>query len=439
MKIAQQSYKIRRALLIEAIGNDGILVLPAAQEKVRTNDTEYPYRQNSDFYYLTGFNEPEAVLVLAPGRVEGEALLFCRQRDRTMEIWNGRRAGQPGAIEDFGFDQAFPIEELDAHMPELLDGRQQLFYSPGSDSDFDARLWGWLDKLRKGERRGKSAPEEMMSRDRLIHGYRLIKSAEEIAVMRQAGEISARGHVRAMKECRPELMEYQLEAAIHHEFAYSGARHPAYSTIVGSGENGCILHYTENDDVLKDGDLVLIDAGCELDGYAADITRTFPVNGRFSEEQKALYNLVLAAQEAALAEIAPGQPFDGFHKAAVRTLTEGLVALGLLEGDVEQLITDDAYRAFYMHGTGHWLGLDVHDVGIHHLNGESIPFVPGMVLTVEPGLYVATDFEEVEPRWRGIGIRIEDNVVVTEQGHEILTAGVPKTVGEIEALMASAR
>ncbi len=437
MKIEQQDYQRRRQQLLEVMGADSILVLPSALEKVRNRDCHYPFRQSSDFYYLSGFAEPEAVLVLAPGRAEGECVLFCRSRDPNMEIWNGRRAGQKGAVEDFGFDQAYAFEELDERMPMLLNRRQVLFYSPGQNRAFDRRLWRWIDILHDGERRGKIAPSRIDDRDKIIHRQRQIKSSAEIAVMRRAGEISAKAHIRAMQECRPQMMEYQLEAAIHHEFAYSGARYPAYTTIVGGGENACILHYTENNCALNDGDLVLIDAGCELDCYAADITRTFPVNGRFSEEQKALYNVVLAAQQAAIAEIAPGKPWRGFHDAALRVLTKGLVTLGLLQGDVDELLAAQAYRPFYMHGTGHWLGMDVHDVGAHTVNGQDIAFAPGMALTVEPGLYVAPNNQSVEPRWRGIGIRIEDNVVVTDTGCEVLTADVPKTVAEIEALMAA--
>ena len=292
---------------MDAIGENSLLILPAATEKVRNRDCEYPYRQSSDFWYLTGFGEPEALLVLAPGRKEGEQVLFCRKRDRAMEIWNGLRAGQEGAVKDYAFDQSFTFEELDKEMPGLLDGRDAVYYSPGEDKAFDNRLWGWMEVLRQKERMGKQMPLRMEDRDHFLHQCRLIKDNAEQALMREAAEISARAHCRAMQECKPGVMEYQLEASIHHEFAYSGARHPAYTTIVGGGENACILHYTENDAELKDGDLVLIDAGCELDHYAADITRTFPVNGRFSKEQKALYNLVLDAQLKAIDEIAPGK------------------------------------------------------------------------------------------------------------------------------------
>ena len=435
MKLDRKIYGERRQALLEELGEGSILVLPSASEKIRNRDCEYHFRQGSDFWYLTGFGEPEAVVVLIPGRAEGETVLFCRRRDRDMETWNGRRAGQEGAVNEFGFAQAFPFDELDKHMPDLLDNRKVVYYTPGRNKAFDERLWGWMDILRLKERKGCVAPECIQDRDVLLHKKRMVKSEGELALMRAAGEISGHAHVRAMKECRPSVMEYQLEASIQHEFAMSGARHAAYTTIVGGGENGCILHYTENNCELKDGDLVLIDAGCELDHYASDITRTFPVNGRFSTEQKALYELVLKAQEAALAEIAPGKPWDGFHKAAVSILVEGLIDLGLLSGEKQQLIDDEAYRAFYMHGTGHWLGMDVHDVGVHKEQGQPLKFSPGMTLTVEPGLYIAPDNRDVEPRWRGIGIRIEDDVAVTETGCEILTSAAPKTVDEIEQLM----
>ncbi|WP_281645673.1 Xaa-Pro aminopeptidase [Parendozoicomonas sp. Alg238-R29] len=435
MKLDQKIYTERRRALLDSLKEGSVLVLPSATEKVRNRDCEYHFRQDSDFWYLTGFGEPEAVLVLIPGREEGESVLFCRERNREMEIWNGRRAGQAGAVKEYGFDQAFVISELNEQMPGLLDQRTSVYHTPGANKEFDQQLWSWMDKVRAKERKGGVAPEQIEDRDKLLHTLRMIKSPAEQALMRKAGEISARAHTRAMQECKPGVTEYQLEASIHHEFAMSGARHPAYTTIVGGGENACILHYTENECELKDGDLVLIDAGCELDHYAADITRTFPVNGKFSPEQKALYNVVLDAQLAAIDEVAPGKPFDGFHKAALGKLVEGLLELGLLAGNKDKLIKEEAYRAFYMHGTGHWLGMDVHDVGHHKEDGESILFKPGMAVTVEPGLYVSPDNQDVEERWRGIGIRIEDDVLVTETGNEVLTAGVVKTVDAIEALM----
>ncbi len=434
-KLAMTEYGKRRQQLMQQIGTTGVAILPAASEKIRNRDSEYLYRQDSDFYYLTGFNEPEAVLVLIPGRDAGESILFCRDRDPLMETWHGRRAGQDGAVQQFGMDQAFSIGELDQVMPGLLDGRQTIHYTLGVLPEFDGQLNGWINNLKARERRGAVAPSLVSGLDVLVHEMRLFKSDAELDIMREACAISAGAHRRAMTMCRPGLYEYQLEAELQHEFIHHGARVPAYNSIVGSGENACILHYTENDRQMCDGDLVLIDAGCELDNYAADITRTFPVNGVFTPEQRALYSLVLKAQEKAIAAIRPGNPWMAFHDAAVRTLTEGLVDLGILSGNVDQLIKDEAYRPFYMHGTGHWLGMDVHDVGNHKVDGQWRKFEPGMVLTVEPGIYIAPDNADVEEKWRGIGIRIEDNVLVTAEGCEILTSAAEKDPDAIEALM----
>ena len=436
-KLDRAEYGLRRDRLKAAIGHNAIAILPAAPEKIRNRDAEYLYRQDSDFYYLTGFNEPEAVLVLIPGRLEGEVVLFCRDRDPVMETWHGRRAGQDGAISHFGIDQAFSINKLDRHFSGLLDGRERAFITWGKDQAFDTQMHGWISSLKARERHGSVAPTEFSDLETIVHEMRLHKSDAELDIMQQAGEISARAHCRAMQVCKPGMYEYQLEAVLQHAFIDAGARVPAYNTIVGSGDNGCILHYTENDQPMKDGDLVLIDAGCELDNYAADITRTFPVNGRFSDEQKAIYSLVLDAQKAAIEVISPSHRWNEFHDAAVRVLTKGLVDLGLLAGDVEGLIKTQAYKTFYMHGTGHWLGMDVHDVGRHKVDEQHRLFEPGMVLTVEPGIYIAPDNKDVESRWRGIGVRIEDNVVVTESGCQILTSGVPKAISEIEALMAN--
>lgn len=434
-KLAITEYGKRRQQLIQLISKNSIVILPAALEKIRNGDSEYLYRQDSDFYYLTGFNEPEAVLVIVPGRKEGECLLFCRDRDPLKETWHGRRAGQDGAVQYFSMDQAFSVGELDHYLPELLDGRQTVYYTLGVLPEFDVRLTGWINHLKVRERRGAVVPAALTGFDAVVHEMRLFKSEAEIAIMRKACAISAGAHRRAMTVCHPGLFEYQLEAELQHEFIHHGARVPAYNSIVGSGDNACILHYIENERQMCEGDLVLIDAGCELDSYAADITRTFPVNGVFSPEQRALYSLVLNAQRQAIAAIVPGNPWTAFHDAAVRTLTEGLVHLNILTGDIEQLIKDEAYRPFYMHGTGHWLGMDVHDVGRHKVDGQWRTFEPGMVLTVEPGLYIAPDNTDVEAKWRGIGIRIEDNVLVTANGCDVLTSGVEKDPDAIECLM----
>ncbi|WP_347330069.1 Xaa-Pro aminopeptidase [Marinimicrobium locisalis] len=439
MKITRQEFARRRKALMAVMEPNSIAIVPAAPERQRSRDTEYPYRQDSDLHYLSGFPEPGAVLVLIPGREHGEFVLFCRDRDPDREIWDGYRAGPEGACFDYGADDAFPVDDIDEILPGLLEGRERVYYAMGKDREFDRQVMDWVNSIRARVRSGASPPGEFLELSHFLHDLRLIKSAAELRLMRHAGEISARAHSRAMRYCQPGVMEYQLEAEIHHEFAMAGARFPAYSTIVGGGKNGCILHYIENSAPLKNGDLVLIDAGCEYETYAADITRTFPVNGRFSPEQRALYEWVLKAQKAAIAEIVPGNHWNRPHEVSVRVLTEGLVELGLLEGEVDELIESEAYREFYMHRVGHWLGLDVHDVGDYKIDGQWRLLEPGMVMTVEPGLYVAPDNERVAKKWRGIGIRIEDDVAVTKDGCEVLTEAVPKEVDEVEALMAQAR
>ncbi|MGD8175189.1 Xaa-Pro aminopeptidase [Marinimicrobium sp. ARAG 43.8] len=436
MKITRQEFARRRKTLMEVMEPNSIAIVPAAPERPRSRDTEYPYRQDSDFHYLSGFPEPGAVLVLIPGREHGEYVLFCRDRDPAREIWDGYRAGPEGACRDYGADDAFPIDDIDDILTGLLEGRERVYYAMGKDREFDRQVMDWVNSIRARVRSGATPPGEFLDLNHFLHDQRLIKSAAELRLMRHAGEISARAHKRAMHFCQPGVMEYQLEAEIHHEFAMAGARFPAYSTIVGGGANGCILHYIENSSALKDGDLVLIDAGCEYDIYAADITRTFPVNGRFSTEQRALYDWVLKAQKAAIAEVRPGNHWNRPHEISVRVLTEGLVALGLLQGEVDALVENEAYREFYMHRVGHWLGLDVHDVGDYKIDGQWRLLEPGMVMTIEPGLYIAPDNERVPKKWRGIGIRIEDDVAVTRDGCDVLTADVPKEADDIEALMA---
>jgi len=436
MKIAQDEYARRRAALLQQLPQKSVALVSASHLKTRNRDAEYAFRQDSDFYYLTGFNEPDALLLLIPGRAEGEFVLFCPPRDPQMEIWTGYRAGPEGCVRDFGADQAFALEELEQQMPRLLDGVHRLYYALGSDEALDTRVRGWLNQVRAQSRQGAQAPEELVLLDNLLHEQRLFKSAAELDVMRRAAEISAEAHCRAMRLSRPGLYEYQLEAEITGYCMQQGARFQAYSPIVGGGANGCILHYIDNSAELKDGDLVLIDAGCELDNYASDITRTFPVNGRFSPQQRALYQLVLDTQLACIDAMQPGVLWNRIHDLSVELLTEGLIELGLLQGERDALIEAGAYRRFYMHRIGHWLGMDVHDVGQYKLDGEWRPLEPGMVMTIEPGLYVAPDDDSVAPEWRGIGIRIEDDVLVTEQGPDVLTAAVPKTIADIEALMA---
>ena len=438
MKISKAEFARRRKNLMGMMDKHTIAIIPGAREVTRSRDTEYPFRQNSDLFYLTGFEEPDAVLVLVPSRRQGQVVLFCRERDPDTELWNGYRLGPEGAVAYLGVDDAFPIDDLDEILPGLIEGTQRIYYSMGHDDVFDQRVMGWVNHIRKLVRTGAAPPADFTDLAFLLHEQRLIKSAAEVRVMRKAGEISAAAHVRAMQECQPGRYEYHLEAAIQHTFAEHGARFPAYNSIVGSGANACVLHYTENASKMRAGDLVLIDAGCEYQGYAADITRTFPVSGQFSTEQRAIYDVVLEAQRAAIAKVRPGNTWNQPHDATVRVITRGLIKLGLLHGKERELIKAEAYREFYMHRAGHWLGLDVHDVGEYRVDGRWRQLEPGMVLTIEPGIYIAADNTKVPKCWRGIGVRIEDDVVVTEQGCDVLTGDVPKRADEIEALMLQA-
>ena len=416
---------------------NSVAIVPAAREVTRSRDTEYPFRQDSDFFYLTGFLEPDAVLFLLPGRRQGQVLMFCRDRDPERELWDGYRQGAEGVVANFGMNDAYPVGDIDDIAPGLIEGRSTIYYSMGHDDGFDRRVLGWVNQIRAKARIGAKPPGDISDLAFLLHEHRLIKSDAEIRLMQRAADISAQAHCRAMRECSPGRYEYHLESAIQHDFAEHGARFVAYNSIVGSGKNACCLHYTDNDAKMVDGDLVLIDAGCEYQGYAADITRTFPVNGRFSEEQRAIYNVVLKSQRAAIAATKPGAKWNRPHDVTVQVITEGLVELGLLSGDVDALIDAGAYTDFYMHRAGHWLGLDVHDVGEYRVDGKWRPLEPGMVLTIEPGIYVAQDNNNVDPKWRGIGVRIEDDVLVTKGGCHVLTSGVPKDADDIEALMAA--
>jgi Xaa-Pro aminopeptidase len=437
MESLYQEAARRRRTLMSRMSKNSIALLSAAPQRTRSHDTEYPYRQNSDFYYLSGFVEDDAVLALIPGRQEGEVVLFCQPKDKTKELWTGILVGPERAREKLLIDQAFPITEINRMMPDLLDGRARIYAGLGHEAAFEQRIMGWLNDVRGRARMGARPPAEFAELAPLVHEMRLFKSKTEIALMQQAADISARAHVRAMLAAREGRHEYHLEAELLHEFMMSGARAPAYNSIVASGANACILHYINNDQPLRHGDLVLIDAGCEYQYYAADITRTFPVSGRFSREQKALYDIVLKAQLEAIRVIKPGIAWDEPHNVTVRVITEGLVELGLLKGKPADLIKSGAYRDFYMHRAGHWLGIDVHDAGDYRVNGNPRPLQAGMVTTIEPGIYVAADNKKVAKKWRGIGIRIEDDVLVTRTGHRVLTSAVPKTTAEIEALMAT--
>ncbi|BCT92690.1 Xaa-Pro aminopeptidase [Lysobacter helvus] len=424
----------RRKQLMRMAGDDAILVLPAAAERIRSRDTHYPYRQDSDFWYLTGFPEPEAVLVLVPGRAHGEAILFCRERDPDREAWDGPRAGQEGAVEDFAMDDAYPIADLDEILPGLLEGRSRVYYHFGRDAEFDLKLIGWLNRVRAQARMGAQPPHEFLELGHLLDEMRLFKANDEIKLMQRAADISVQAHQAAMRMSKAGVREYELQAELERVFRANDAE-PAYGSIVGAGANACVLHYRANNATARAGDLVLIDAGAEYRNYASDITRTFPVDGRFTKEQRALHDLVGDAQRAALAKAMPGVAYDAGHQAAVETLTEGLLRLGLLKGRLEKSIADGAYRRFYRHKTGHWIGLDVHDVGEYRIDGESRLLEPGMVFTIEPGLYVAPDDTSVAAKWRGIGIRTEDDVLVTANGPRVLTDALVRDADAIEDFM----
>ncbi len=434
--ISRAEFAKRRRALMELMGNNSIAILPSAKESCRSRDTDYPFRQDSDFFYLTGFPEPNAVLVLLPGREHGEYVMFCREKDQKMETWHGRREGQTGAKKNYGCNDAFPIDDIDEILPGLMEGRDRIYYEFGNHTDFDNSIMGWINSIRAQVKKGAQPPGELIDLSHFLHDMRLIKSKAEIAVMEKAAQISANAHIKAMQLCKPNLTELDIEAELKYTFARQGARFEAYNSIVAGGENACILHYVESTDVLNDGELLLIDAGAELEGYASDISRTFPINGKFSKEQREAYHWVLKANEAAIKSAIAGNPWDAPHETAIRVLTEGLVAMGILQGNVEKLVEDKAYLPFYMHKTGHWLGLDVHDVGDYLQEGEPRELAEGMVLTVEPGLYFAPKTKGLDKKWWGIGIRIEDDILVTKKGNKNLSHLVPKDPDEIEALMA---
>ncbi len=436
--ISRAEFKRRRKRLLESMDERSIAILPSAPVHQRNRDIEFAYRQDSDFFYVTGFAEPESVAVLIPGRGQGEYILFCRERDAAKEQWNGARVGLEGACKRYDADDAFPIGDIDDILPGLIESRERVFYAMGYSQEFDQRVLGWVKRIRAHSRSGSGTPTEFVALEHLIHEMRLVKSKAEVRAIRKAAEISIGAHKRVMAACRPGLMEYQLEAEFVHECMRAGSRATAYPTIVAGGSNSCVLHYITNSAVLKQGDLLLIDAGAEYACYASDITRTYPVSGRFSREQRAVYEIVLAAQAAAMAQVHPGKDWNAPHEAAIRVITEGLVTLGLLKGRVGPLIDKEAYKPFYMHRTGHWMGMDVHDVGDYKVDGTWRTLEPGMVMTVEPGLYIKGGDRHVPKKWWNIGVRIEDDVLVTRDGCEVLTGGVPKTVGEIEAHMASA-
>lgn len=434
----QHEFLRRRQALLAKMAPASAALIFAAPEVTRSADSEYPYRQNSDFWYFTGFNEPEAVLVLIKSdETHNHSVLFNRLRDKTAEIWFGRRLGQEAAPEKLGVDRALAFSEIGEQLHQLLNGLDVVYHAQGEYAYADSIVFSALDKLRRGSRQNLTAPATLTDWRPWVHEQRLFKSEEEIIALRRAGEITALAHTRAMEKCRPDMFEYQLEGEILHEFNRHGARFPSYNTIVGSGENACILHYTENESQMRDGDLVLIDAGCEYKGYAGDITRTFPVNGKFSAPQSEIYDIVLESLETALKLYRPGTSMQEVTAQVVRIMVTGLVKLGILNGEIDKLIAENAHRPFFMHGLSHWLGLDVHDVGVYGQDRSRV-LEPGMVITVEPGLYIAPD-ADVPAQYRGIGIRIEDDILITADGNENLTASVVKSADDIEALMAAAR
>jgi len=433
--ITMMEYAKRRKKVLQSIGKTSIMLIPSAPMALRNGDAFYPYRQNSDFYYLTGFNEPEAVAVLAPNRKEGEFILFNRPRHRDEEVWDGKRAGQKGACQHFLADQSFPMQELTEKLPALLAGREAIYFPVGKNKCFDTQIFSAVKQIRAKIRGGVKSPTTFVDVGIVLHEMRLIKSAGEKALLQKAVDITVTAHLAAMRTCRPGILESDLHAELMYEFLQQGAASVAYSSIVGSGKNTCTLHYTDNNQPIRQGSLVLIDAGAEYHNYAADITRTFPANGKFSAEQRAVYEIVLAAQLAGIKAIRPGAAFDAYHRAIVNVLTAGLVELGLLKGRVHDLIEKKAYLPFFMHKSGHWLGLDVHDAGSYNLRGKSRSLQAGMVLTVEPGIYITADIPRIPARWHNIGVRIEDDIIVTAKGCEVLSAKLPKTVGEIEAVM----
>lgn len=415
------------------VGQGGIAILPSAPIRTRSRDVEYRFRQDSDFYYLTGFAEPDAVAVIAPGRDNGQFLIFCRERDAEKERWDGQRMGTDGVIEHYHADDAFPIDDIDDILPGIMESCERVYYTMGLYKDFDVRVADWVNSLRSGGNQGLHTPQEFVALDHLLHDMRLYKSRSEISAMRKSAKVAVAAHKRAMQMTRPGIYEYQVEAEFIHEFRRNDARY-SYSPIVATGKNACTLHYVDNVAPLEDGDLLLIDAGCELDYYASDITRTFPVNGRFSPEQRAVYEIVLEAQLAAIDKTRKDNHWNEPHDAAVKVITKGLKKIGLLEGTLPKLIRDGAYREFYMHRTGHWIGMDVHDVGDYKVGDEWRLLESGMVTTVEPGIYIQ-DSRKVPKKWRNIGIRIEDDVAVTSNGPDVLTKGLAKEPDDIEALM----
>ncbi len=434
--IKQAEFARRRQQLMEICGDGSVIIAAAAVPKIRNNDAHYAYRQDSDFLYLSGFSEPDAMMVLLPEDKGGRAILFCRERDPHRELWDGLMAGTEGAVAQFGFDEAYPIRQMEKRLPKLLHGRERIYYDLGKAPDFDQLLIGWMNEFRAKTRKKFLAPDEIVSLDHNLHEMRLFKSRTEITAMRKSARVAAAAHQRAMQVCKPGMNEAEIHAELLHTFTRNQCE-ASYIPIVGGGANACVLHYISNRDPLNDGDLLLIDAGAEYDGYASDITRTFPVNGKFSGAQKDLYDLVLTANLKAIDEVRAGMPWEHVHETAVRVATEGMIDLGILKGGLEEALEEEHFKDFYVHNTGHWLGLDVHDVGEYEIDGHSRVLEPGMVLTVEPGIYIPASSTAVAEHWRGLGIRVEDDVVVTRDAADVLSSDICKTMDDIETLMSA--
>ena len=423
------------AEFMKRLDQKSVAIIPAAREATRSNDTQYRYRQDSDFFYLTGFEEPESIAVIAPAR-DHKYTLFVRPRDPEQEVWIGKRAGVEGAKSDLGADEAFPIGEFDAKLLEILDGAEKLYYRLGVHDDLDKKIISKIASVRTANRKPIHMPQTIVDPATIVHEMRVFKSPEEIELMQRAADIAAEAHVEAMKATRPGMMEYELEALIEQIFRRHGSAGPSYTSIIGGGANATVLHYIENKDKLRDGELLLIDAGAEYKGYASDITRTFPINGKYSKPQREIYDLVLDTQQSCVEMVRPGVTHEELKNHSIEMLTEGMVRLGLLNGEPEELIKEEKYKQFYMHGLGHMLGIDVHDVGAYYYDKQSRALEPGVVMTVEPGLYIAPDTKDIPEKYLGIGVRIEDDVLCTSNGPRVLTSGVPKQPKEIEALMA---
>ena len=428
----KNNFSERRLQLSNKVLDDSAIIVASALVKSRISDTDYAYRQDSNFYYLSGYEEPDSLILIRPNHDKEKFIIFCRDRDPLREQWDGFRTGQDGAIQEYQADNAYSINSIDQMMPELLAGVKNIYFSMSAPCGVDLKISQWVEDIRKNTRAGAEPPHNLLSLDSILHEMRLIKEDHEMDLMKQAADITTEAHIRAMQAVTPGMYEYQLEAEYLYAFNKNGARSPAYNSIVGGGNNSCILHYVENNAELKDGDLVLVDAGCEYKYYASDVTRTFPVNGKFSPEQKEIYSIVLEAHKQSMEQAKPGNKWNLMHEKSIEVIVEGLLDLGLLKGTKDQVIENGDYSKFYMHRIGHWLGMDVHDVGGYKQDGDWRDLEKGMVMTIEPGIYILDSLEDVDDKWKGIGVRIEDDIVVTESGFEVLTPNVPRTIEEVE-------